>query len=288
MTTIRTPVLPATLHLGPAALIVGDLARAQAFYRDVLGMQVRASSATTAEMGTAARPLLHLHEVRGATPPRTPHTGLYHVAIRVPARADLGRLLIQLARAQYPLEGFADHHVSEAVYLADPDGNGLELYRDRPRETWRWQETQVAMTTRPLDVDGIIGDVPDPDAPFAGIAAGADIGHVHLRVGDLNQARAFYVETLGFEVVARLSSALFVSAGRYHHHLALNTWQSAGAPPPAPHHTGLAWYSLVLPEADAHAALADRLRAAGIAHTSEGETLRFTDPWGMGIVVTGG
>ncbi len=275
-----TPTLHPDTHIGTVTLAVADLARAVDFYTGVLGLAVQQQQAGGALLGAGDAALLCLRALPGGQrqPART--TGLYHVAILLPTRADLGRVLLNLARTQYPVSGFADHLVSEAIYLDDPDGNGLELYRDRPRETWRRDGGQVRMASDPLDVDGVLADGGDPRAPFTGMPAGTVIGHMHLRVGDIPQAEAFYSGVLGFDVVARWPGALFVSAGGYHHHLGLNTWQSQGAPPPPANAVGLREYSLALPDEPARAALIARVTAAGRAHQQDAAGVTVADPWG--------
>jgi catechol 2,3-dioxygenase len=178
------------------------------------------------------------------------------------------------------LSGFSDHLVSEAVYLNDPDGNGLELYRDRPRGEWPYKNGMIQMATDPLDVEGIIASVPDPEAPFTGMPAGTDIGHVHLRAGDIPAAEQFYHHILGFDIVARLPSALFVSAGGYHHHLGLNTWQSRNAPQAPANSVGLGDYTIFVPGAEALDPIAARLDTASIKYERSADSLSVDDPWG--------
>lgn len=274
-------VLHPAAHIGTVTLAVADMSRAVDFYTRVLGLALLDQQGDRAVLGAGGVVLLHVHALRDAQrqPPRT--TGLYHAAILLPTRADLGRVLLNLMHARYPVSGFADHLVSEAVYLDDPDGNGLELYRDRPRETWAWEDGgQVRMASEPLDVAGILAEAGDPDAPFGGMPAGTVIGHIHLRVGDIEQAEAFYSGVIGFDVVARWHGALFISAGGYHHHLGLNTWQSRGASRPPENAVGLREFSVVLPDSAAQRAVVDRLDAAGILHQPAGTDFLVDDPWG--------
>lgn len=277
--------LDPTTHMGPVTLAVADLDRSLDFYTRILGMEVLEQEAARATVGAGRLPLLHLVEQIGAQRPPARSTGLYHVAILLPSRADLGRLLLSLARHRYPVGGFGDHGVSEAAYLDDPDGNGLELYRDRPRGEWPYQDGQVIMGTDPVDVDGVLGSVPDPTAPYEGMPVGTVVGHVHLRVGDIPQARAFYSGVLGFDVMFDVGSALFVSAGGYHHHLGMNIWQSRGAAPPPPGSAGLRELVVVLPSAAERDRLTSRLDGAGIAYNDEGGDeagdgdLLVDDPW---------
>lgn len=274
--------LPDFTRMGPVTLAVADLERSINFYTGPLGMTLLGTSGDThtrASVGVAGRPLLHLQERRNARPQPNFSTGLYHVAILVPSRSDLGRVLINLARHDYRLQGASDHLVSEALYLADPDGNGLEIYRDRPRDQWRWQGDTVAMAVDPLDFEGVIRSAGDPNEPYTGMPERTTIGHVHLRVGDITVARQFYVDVLGFDAVATMPSALFVSAGRYHHHLGLNTWHSKGAPPPPEDSVGLLEYTIVVPDQAALDAVSDRLARAGLRYNARAGEVLVDDPW---------
>jgi catechol 2,3-dioxygenase len=266
--------------MGPATLKVADLGRSVDVYNRVLGLEVLERAEKNATLGVDGQALLRLEAVEGGQRQPDFSTGLYHLAIRLPSRPELGRVLLNLARSQYPVSGFSDHLVSEAIYLNDPDGNGLELYRDRPRAEWPYKNGQMQMATDPLDVEGIIASVPDPDAPFTGMPAGTDIGHVHLRAGDIPAAEKFYHDVLGFDIVFRMPSALFVSAGGYHHHLGLNTWQSRNAPQPPANSVGLGDYTIFVPNAEALDSIAGRLEAAGIKHERSGDSLAVDDPWG--------
>lgn len=257
--------LPADTHIGFAHLRVADLPRSLVLYRDLLGFRVTGQQAATATL-TAAEdglPALILTAVPGARPrpPRT--TGLFHVAIRLKNRQALGQVLWRLAAGRWRLQGAADHGVSEALYLADPDGNGLELYIDRPRDVWRWDGDQVAMVTAPLDLDALL-DEADPQAA-ASHPLDADIGHMHLQVASLARAERFYRGVLGFRVMQRsYPGALFVAAGGYHHHLGLNTWAGPDASPPPPDAAGLIAFALALPDPAALDQAVRRLHGAGI------------------------
>jgi catechol 2,3-dioxygenase len=222
---------PATT-IGWTALTIARLERSVQFYTDVLGFAVLQQQPGTAVLGVERTPLLVLVEQPGVRPrsPRT--TGLFHFAILVPSRVELGRSLRRLVTAGYPLEGASDHLVSEALYLSDPDNNGIEIYRDRPRDEWRWTNGQVAMASEPVDLAGLVGEAERDGRPWTGLAAGTRIGHMHLQVADIQQAETFYHGVFGFDVAARWPGALFVSAGGYHHHLGLNTWYTKGAPQP--------------------------------------------------------
>lgn len=232
--------LPVDAHIGQVALTVRDLERSLPFYRDVLGFEELGRSGAVSSLGPpGGRVLLELHEHGDAVPKPRRSTGLYHFAILVPSRAALGRSLRRLADQRWPLSGAADHLVSEALYLSDPDGLGIEIYRDRPRDSWRTQNGELAMATDPLDLQSIVEE-PGAAAPWTGLEAGTVIGHVHLHVTHLDSAEAFYCRQIGFDPVVRgYPGALFVSAGGYHHHLGLNTWVGVGAPPPPQQAVGL-------------------------------------------------
>jgi catechol 2,3-dioxygenase len=237
--------LPDDAHIGSVSLTVRKLDRSIAFYRDVLGFRVLKQTAVEAALSAdGERTLVELHERAGAVlrPPRC--TGLFHFAILVPTRAALGRSLRHLTEQDWPLSGVADHLVSEALYLSDPDGLGIEIYRDRPRETWKRIDGQIAMATDPLDLRSVAGE-PGAERPWTGLDAGTVIGHVHLHVASLDEAERLYCGIVGFEPMVRTyPGALFVAAGGYHHHLGLNTWMGEGAPPPPETAVGLRWFSV--------------------------------------------
>ncbi|MFD1731060.1 VOC family protein [Deinococcus malanensis] len=222
--------LPKQLTLGPVDLSVSDLERSVAFYQQVLGMAVLEQQPGTATLGAGALPLLQLTGRPGARPAPAGSSGLYHFAVLLPTRADLGRWVRHVAKLGLRV-GQSDHLVSEAFYLSDPDGHGIEVYRDRPRSEWQWDLDQVRMASDPIDIPGLLSE-PGAERPFDGLPDGTVMGHVHLRVGDLAATESFYRQVLGFDVVARWPGALFISVGGYHHHLGLNTWQSEGGRPP--------------------------------------------------------
>jgi len=276
--------------VGPARLAVADRERALSFYEGVLGMRVsQRPDGSTALAAADGPPLLILHERPGARPKPRGTTGLYHAAILLPTRLELARTLRRLAEARYPIGGASDHLVSEALYLDDPDGNGLEIYADRPRSAWPRAGAGVRMTTDPFDVEGVLAELEGDPSPFAGLPAGTTLGHMHLHVADLGAAEAFYSGVLGFEVMQRFGpSALFVSAGGYHHHLGLNTWQGQGAPPPPPDAVGLRSWDVRLPDADALAAVISRVRAAGVPTEEMEEGVLLRDPSQNALVLRAG
>lgn len=270
---------PAT-SIGLTRLAVSDTRRSLGFYRDVLGFVAEPQADGVTLLKAGDRALLALEERPGARPRPPRSTGLYHVALLLPGRADLARVLRRFAEVRYPLSGASDHAVSEALYLDDPDGNGLEIYADRPRAAWPAPGGNLRMTVDPLDVDGIIGELERDPAPWAGMPVGSTVGHIHLHVSDLHAAEDFYCGLLGFSVMQRFgASALFVSAGGYHHHLGLNTWAGVGAPPPPPDATGLVRFRVDLPGRAAWSAMLAQLEQARAPIAERGDGwLRIFDP----------
>jgi catechol 2,3-dioxygenase len=285
--TQTTSTLPATTHLGAVTLAVSNLERSISFYNRIIGLKVLTPASddkpNTATLGAGETPLLHLVEIPNARRQPAFTTGLFHMAILLPTRTDLGRFLINIIRNQSSISrlGSSDHLVSEAIYLNDPDGNGLEVYRDRPRSEWEWQGSLVKMDTIALDAEGVIASVPDQNAPYEGAPDGTVIGHMHLRASDLALGKAFYVDIVGFDIITDYPGALFVSAGRYHHHLGMNIWQSKDAPPPPEDSVGLREFTIVVPDAEALSALSTRVTNAGYPLLeSQGTSFVTRDPWG--------
>jgi len=277
MTATSLAVLPATLRLGAVHLTVSDLDRSVAFYQDALGLRQHRREGAVAALGAGGEELVVLHEEPGARPPGR-HAGLYHYALLFPSREELVRAVKRLAVSRTPIDGASDHGVSEAIYLSDPDGNGIELYADRPREAWPSAPPgeRVGMYTRALDLDDLLATIAGEET-VRHAGEGLRMGHVHLHVGDLDAARAFYVDLIGLEVMTSMPSALFLAAGGYHHHLGANTWRGEGVGPAPAGTVGLREWTLVL-EPDALAALRARLAAAGLG---EGDVV--DDPWGIGL-----
>lgn len=273
-------------HIGAIHLTVADLDRALAFYQNVLGFKVHRLTEDTAHLGAGGPDLLVLVAQPGARPAHGT-TGLYHFAILVPSRRDLARSLKRLAETRAPVEGFADHKVSEAIYLSDPEGNGIEIYRDRPRNAWYDSQGRLHMTTDPLDLENLIAELRDDHEPWAGLKPETTIGHIHLRVASIPQAEAFYRDVLGFGLMARYGpAASFLSAGGYHHHIGVNTWGSLGAPPPPPDATGLRAFDIVLPNREEMLRVVDRLWAAGIAAEEQEAGFLVRDPSYNGLRLT--
>jgi catechol 2,3-dioxygenase len=276
--------IAAATTLGPVHVTVSDLERSLAFYQDSVGLQVLGREDGTASIGAGERELIVAVEEPGAGP-GSGYTGLYHVALLLPQRADLARWLAHAARDQVPLTGLSDHFVSEALYLSDPDGHGLEIYWDRPRESW---EGQVAarMTTLPLDVDGLMAAIGDPAAGFDGLPAGTVVGHVHLKVASIPETEAFYRDGLGFGLMATLGAqATFLAAGGYHHHIGANVWESRGAPPPPAGVAALRHATLVLPDEEERDRVVARLRDGGHPIEEDPAGPAVSDPSGNRLVL---
>ncbi|HEY7983604.1 MAG TPA: VOC family protein [Ktedonobacterales bacterium] len=277
--------LPAATTLGPAHLQVADLDRSVAFYTETLGFRLLERAGDTATLAAGDTPWLRLTQPEGvrARPPRT--TGLYHVAILTPSRAALARSLRRLVEQRYPLSGASDHLVSEALYLDDPDGNGLEIYRDRPRAEWYDAEGHLQMSTLPLDVHALLAEGLADERPWAGLEPETRVGHMHIQVADLRAAVDFYAGVLGFDVMlaSERMGAAFVSAGGYHHHLGINTWGTRGAPAAPATAVGLRRFEVVLPDAASLEAVTARLRAAGVPFETDAGAVIARDPSGNAV-----
>ena len=286
----KVDLLAAATTMDAVTLYVNDLAAMSEYYRTALVLDeldassCRPQTMTATGAGSARRAsvvlaregrvLIVLVNTPGLPAPRPGQAGLFHTALLYPDRPALAAAVADAARhPRSRFVGAADHLVSQAFYFTDPEGNGIELYWDRPREQWPRRDGQIQIDTLPLDAEAFLNE----HLGAAGETT-AQVGHVHLKVGDIETARAFYVSTLGFEVTAEVGGALFFSAGGYHHHMAVNTWQSRGAGPRAAT-IGLGQVSILVPTAQDLHFLAGRLREHGISHRDDGHTLRFEDPW---------
>ncbi len=261
---------PEWLRVGSVSLAVRRLDRVAAFYQDVIGLEVITHEDGAIHLGVAGNALLELLHRPDAAPDDPASAGLFHTAFLMPSRTDLGRWLAHFRTLGQPLDGAADHLVSEAVYLHDPEGNGIEVYADRPRAQWHWRDgsngRRVEMANQAIDMEGLLKIA---ETPWAGAPAGTRIGHVHLRVGNVSEARRFYGDLLGMDVTAAWDAAAFLSTGGYHHHLAANIWRSAGAGPRDPARAGLASMTLEVANSEALAGIKRRAGEGGLH-----------DPWG--------
>ncbi|MEE6296553.1 VOC family protein [Georgenia wangjunii] len=273
--------------MGAVTLLVGDLDGLTAYYRDALGLTVLRAVGNEVTLGRGTSPLVVLRHDPTLPSGSRRSAGLFHTAILFADHAALAAAVLSAVRyAPSAFVGSADHLVSEAFYFTDPEGNGIELYVDRPREEWTWSSGQLHMDTLALDPNDFLArHLTDAAREGAPSAAGATVGHVHLQVGDTAVAREFYVDTLGFEATIEMRGALFVSAGGYHHHMAMNTWNSAGAGPRVPA-LGLGRVDIVLPGADDVTALRSRLRSRGLDVRDDGASLEVEDPWRNLVRVT--
>jgi catechol 2,3-dioxygenase len=251
----------------------------------VIGFQILSRSERTADLTADGRTaLLTLEQPEGIVEKKRRTTGLYHFALLLPSRADLAQFVLHLASLDVPL-GSADHLVSEAIYLSDPDGNGIEVYRDRDPSTWTWDDLEVRMATDPLDFRDLLKGV--KDRTWQGLPQGTVMGHIHLHVAELAQTEVFY-RALGFEVVSRFGpQALFVSNGKYHHHIGLNTWNGIGAPRPSASSVGLKWFDVIYPDDAARGQAVANLRQLGIAVAEEEAGWMVEDPSGNHIRLIG-
>ncbi|MBI5106773.1 MAG: VOC family protein [Solirubrobacterales bacterium] len=276
------PTLPPALRLGPVHLTVSDLDRSVAWYQRSLGLRVHDHDVATAALGAGGEDVLVLHEDPAARRAGR-HAGLYHYALLFPTREELARAALRLARTHTPIEGASDHETHEAIYLPDPDGNGIELAADRPREAWP-EHLGYAGGPKPLDFDALLATVAG-EAPADQVEPGLRVGHLHLHVGDLERGLAWYRDVLGFEVQALLPTAAFVSAGGYHHHLGFNIWRGEGVPAVPEHVAGLRHWTVLLPEDADVAAVRERAAAAGGAVEERPCGVLLRDPWGIALLV---
>jgi catechol 2,3-dioxygenase len=282
-------MIPPDTHIGQVRLRVADIDDLTTFYERVVGLTQVERDGDVARLGPeGGEPLIELVSAPGAPAAPSFSTGLFHLAILVPDRVELARSLQRVAGAGWRLTGASDHLVSEALYLRDPEGNGIEIYRDRPRDQWNRDNGELRMATLPLDLQDILDELGDGERAANGMPAGTTMGHVHLQVADIPAAEGFYNGALGLDVMVRsYPGALFLAAGGYHHHVGLNTWQSQGAPPPPEGALGLDRYELVLPDAGAVDAAAERLGESGDPVRMDDGVLA-TDPSGNRVLLRAG
>ena len=280
MTASSADLLSADTAMGAVTLLVADLDAMTAYYRDAVTLRVLSAEGDRVVLGRDATPVVILEHSPALKQAAPRAAGLFHTAILFESPQALAAALYSVARrAPGTFTGSADHLVSQAFYFTDPEGNGVELYWDRDRTQWSWTHGQIEMDTLYLDPNGFLDEHLTAEATTDPVIGGAVVGHVHLSVGDVESAREFYVRRLGFETTAELGgSALFVSAGGYHHHMAMNTWNSAGASRRT-RALGLGRVEIVLPDADGVGSAAERMEHYGVAVRDDGRSLAFEDPW---------
>ena len=283
---------PAT-RLGHVHYTAADLERQIAFYRDILGFKLHWREDNSAALGAGGEDLLRLTELpRARRVPRT--TGLYHTAFLVPTRWDLAQLLKSIAETRTPIQGMTNHGTHYAIYLPDAEGNGIELAWDFPREQWPKTFNEMMRSNRALSPDEVFAALDDGNAPWDGLNPATKVGHVHLHVSQLAPTRRFYHDILGFGIPfdmasaprAFAESAIFFSAGGYHHHIGTNVWQGVGAPPPPTNALGLRYFTIVLPDKAEWERVVERVRQAGIAAEQTEQGILLRDPSQNGVVLT--
>lgn len=283
-TTVETTTAalhPAT-QLGAVALTITNLERSLAFYQQVLGFQLQQRTAQAATLGAGQAALLHLVEEPAARQV-CHHTGLYHFAVLTPSRVALGQVLRSLVAHGLQIGG-ADHLVSEAIYLNDPDGIGIEIYCDRPRAQWQYTNGQLVIGSRPLDYQGLLCGLVNEPTAWAGLAPETVIGHIHLHVDHLLPAVAFYRDCVGFDVVVQWQNAVFFATGGYHHHIGTNTWAGVGAPPQPADAVGLRHFTIMLHDESELARIKVRLIQANVSFTEDADGLLVRDPAQNGLL----
>jgi len=275
-------------HLGPLHLTVSDLERAEDFYTKILGFKVFHRSPRTLWLTAAGTtPLLAVTLSEHAAPRPPQALGLYHFAILVPTRLHLAYALHHLLEMHYPIQGVSDNLIHEAIYLADPDGNGIAIYADRPREEWPWQQRQLQVAANPLDLDFVLAELGQGKISWRGLDPRIRIGHLHLHVSDLRQSEEFYRRALGFELTARAGASLvFLAAGTYHHHLGLNTLSgSHNGTSAAAEMAGLRYFTICLPSEDEMARLVAHLQQLKIPFQSLSGQIHLHDPNHNAVIV---
>ncbi|MGI2328751.1 VOC family protein [Planococcus sp. YIM B11945] len=267
-------------HVAEVGLKVLDLEKMIAFYKEVLGFDLLVQTDNRAELGAGGNTLLVLEAIKGLVPKKDRYAGLYHFAILLPDRKELGKILIHLHQKGIHL-GSSDHLVSEALYLSDPEGNGIEIYRDRDAEEWDWNNNAVIMAVDPIDGEGLVEEAQTSGETWKGMPSDTVMGHIHLHVSNLNAAERFYIDGLGFETVSAMGGqALFLADQKYHHHIGLNVWNGIGIPALPEKTAGLHYYSLKYGDESMRGKAAERLREMGAEVEEREEHLETKDPSG--------
>ena len=272
----RTP-----LHIGTVGLVARNLDLLTDYYKNLLGLTVQERTPKLAKLGVNGVTLIEIEHRPDAKPDDQRTAGLYHTAFLMPTRQDHARWILHIAKNRVPITGASDHGVSEAFYLDDPEGNGIEVYNDRPQDKWQRLDGLVVMATKQLDIEAILREV-EPAATYPAAPEGLRIGHIHLRVGDVEQAEQFYRGAVGLDLTRRRGGATFMSSGGYHHHVGANVWRSEGATARDPERAGLAWFSMEARDGAALEAATSRLKAAQAVTPIPGG-VETADPWGTRV-----
>ena len=270
----RTP-----LHIGAIGLVARDLDKLTNFYRDLLGLTVLERTGRVARLGVAGTPLIEIEHRPDAKPDNPTEAGLYHTAFLMPTRQDHARWIAHIAKNRIPITGASDHGVSEAFYLDDPEGNGIEVYNDRPRKRWNWENGLVTMPTKQLDIEAILQEIDPASATYPAAPDGLRIGHVHLRVGNIDKTEEFYRGALGLDLTRRRGGATFMSSGGYHHHVGANVWHSDGADTRDGDRAGLGWFSVEAGDGAAYDTTVARLKAANAPVNPVAGGVEIADPF---------
>jgi catechol 2,3-dioxygenase len=270
----RTP-----LHIGAVGLIARDLDLLASYYQNLLGLTVLERTPRLARLGAGGITLLEIEHRGDAKSDDERTAGLYHTAFLMPTRQDHARWILHLAKSGVPITGASDHGVSEAFYLDDPEGNGIEVYNDRPPERWQRDGDMIVMPTKQLDIEAILREV-EPNSPYSAAPEGLRIGHIHLRVGNVEKAEQFYRGAVGLDLTRRRGGATFMSSGGYHHHVGANVWHSDGAGMRDKDRAGLSWFSIEAADDTALNAVRERLKSAKAAVTDTPSGIETADPWG--------
>lgn len=269
-------------YVGEIALKVMDIQKMKQFYQEIIGFEVISETQNNVELGAGGKVLVKLEAIEGLTPKQGRYAGLYHFAILLPTREDLGKILIHLHQQGIQL-GSSDHLVSEALYLSDPEGNGIEIYRDREPEQWNWSNEEVSMAVDPIDAQGLVEEAQKTPELWKGMPDTTVMGHIHLHVSNLMEAKSFYVDGLGFEVVSSMGGqALFLADKKYHHHIGMNVWNGIGIPALPEKEAGLHYYTLIMEE-EKRSKVADNLRTMGTEVTEHNNYWEVKDPSGNSI-----
>jgi catechol 2,3-dioxygenase len=274
----RTP-----LRIGMIGLVARDLDLLTDYYRDLLGLTVHERSDRLSRLGVGDVTLIEIEHRPNAKPDDPATAGIYHTAFLMPTRQDHARWILHIARSRVPISGASDHGVSEAFYLDDPEGNGVEVYNDRPPERWQRENGLVVMQTKQLDIEAILREVDPATADYPSAPEGLRIGHIHLRVGDVGKAEEFYRGAVGLDLTRRRGGATFMSSGGYHHHVGANVWHSAGAGRRDDDRAGLSWFAVETADAAAYDAVGARLKAAQAPVGVTDNGIESADPWGTRV-----